>query len=81
MPAMPEMDPLYDVYYEKYLLLHSLYGTDRPQLTREQYQALDKELLSLVNVAQEKDLTMAQLARIKEVEHLLMDDVAEGFYS
>ncbi len=75
------MDPLYDVFYEKYLLLYSLHGGDREQLDRETYEKFDRELLTLVERSQERDLTIAEVSRLKELEYLLLDDVAEGFWS
>jgi hypothetical protein len=75
------MDPLYDVYYDKYRLLYNLYGAERRLLDREEYEHLDQELLGLIERAQTQDLLMAEIARIKEIEYLLLDDIAEGFYS
>ena len=74
------MDDLYDVYYEKYTLLHSLYGGDRRFLTRDEYAHCDRELLALLERSGERDLSVAEISRIKEIEFLLMDDVAEGFF-
>ena len=75
------MDPVYDVFYEKYLLLYSLYGAEREQLDREQYEKLDLELLALVEAAETRDLKIEEVTRLKELQHLLLDDVAEGFWS
>lgn len=75
------MDPLYDVFYEKYCLLHSLYGAERRLLKRGEFETLDKELLVLIEKSQDEDLSMSEITRIKEIEYLLLDDVAEGFYT
>lgn len=75
------MQSLYDVYYEKYCLLFNLYGAERRHLSRGEYEQLDRELLRLIEQAQSVDLTMAEITRIKEIEFLLLDDIAEGFYS
>ncbi|MGE0435110.1 MAG: hypothetical protein AB7K09_13780 [Planctomycetota bacterium] len=74
------METLYDVYYEKYCLLWNLYGAERRHLPRPEYEALDQELLQLINRAQGNDLTMAEITRMREIEYLLLDDIAEGFY-
>ena len=78
---MTGMDPFYDVFYEKYLLLYSLYGGDRQQLDRATYEQCDRELLGLVELSQQRDLQISEVSRLKELEFLLLDDVAEGFWS
>ncbi len=75
------METLYDVYYEKYCLLWNLYGAERRHVPRKEYEALDHELLRLIDQAQREDLTMAEVTRMREIEYLLLDDIAEGFYS
>ena len=74
------MNTLYDVYYEKYCLLWNLYGAERRHIPRDEYERLDQELLLLINRAQGNDLTMAEITRMREIEYLLLDDIAEGFY-
>ncbi len=73
-------DDLYDVYYEKYTLLHSLYGADRGFLTRDEYRERDRELLALMERTNERDVSEDEILRIKELEYLLLDDISEGFF-
>ena len=77
---MKDMSALYDVFYEKYNLLYNLYGADRPYLSREDFEKFDREMIELIEKANNKDLTMREIGRLKEIEYLLLDDVSESFY-
>jgi hypothetical protein len=80
----PRQGVVYDYYYENYLMLYSLYGRGRPKLNRERYEDLDRELLRLVTTMQEAtgdtspQLTRTAFNRIRELEYMLLDDVAES---
>jgi len=69
---------VYDYYYENYLILYNLYGRGRPRVTREQYEQMDSELMQLVSNAQNGELTHQQMVRVRDIEYVLMDDVAEA---
>lgn len=69
---------VYDYYYENYLILYNLYGRGRPRVTREQYEQLDTELMDLVSQADGSDLDHTQILRVRDIEYMLMDDVAEA---
>lgn len=69
---------VYDYYYENYLILYNLYGRGRPRVTRETYEQLDTELMDLVSLAEDSDLDHPQILRIRDIEYMLMDDVAEA---
>ncbi len=77
---MKDMSALYDVFYEKYNLLYTLYGANRPYLSREDYEKYDREMIKLIEKANTHDLTMAEIARLKEIEYMLLDDISERFY-
>ena len=77
---MKDLSALYDVFYEKYNLLYTLYGTDRPYLSREDFEKYDREMIMLIEKANNKDLSVAEIGRLKEIEFLLLDDVSESFY-
>jgi hypothetical protein len=69
---------VYDYYYENYLILYNLYGRGRPRVTREQYEQLDSELMKLVSTAENDQLNHQQMVRVRDIEYVLMDDVAEA---
>ena len=69
---------VYDYYYENYLILYNLYGRGRPRVTREQYEQLDDELMNIVGQAENSDLTHPQIVRVRDIEFVLMDDIAEA---
>ena len=69
---------VYDYYYENYLILYNLYGRGRPRVTREQYEELDSELMKIVSEADSGQLSHAQMVRVRDIEYVLMDDVAEA---
>ena len=77
---MKDMQSLYDVFYEKYNLLYTLYGAERPFLSREDFEKFDREMIDLIQKANTEDLTMSEIARIKEIEYMLLDDISESFY-
>lgn len=69
---------VYDYYYENYLLLYNLYGKGRPRISREEFQKLDEELMQIVARSDGGELEKADITRVKDIEYLLMDDVAEA---
>ena len=69
---------VYDYYYENYLILYNLYGRGRPRVTREQYEELDSELMKIVSEADSGQLSHVQMVRVRDIEYVLMDDVAEA---
>lgn len=69
---------VYDYYYENYLILYNLYGRGRPRVTREQYEELDAELMQIVAQAETGELRHPQIVRVRDIEYILMDDVAEA---
>jgi hypothetical protein len=69
---------VYDYYYENYLILYNLYGRGRPRVTREQYEQLDAELMQLVASAENNQISHNQMVRVRDIEYVLMDDVAEA---
>jgi hypothetical protein len=68
---------VYDYYYENYLILYNLYGRGRPRVSREQYEELDAELMTIVAGA-DQGLNHDQFTRVRDIEYILMDDVAEA---
>jgi hypothetical protein len=80
----PRSGTMYDVYYENYLMVYSLYGRGRPKLNRERYEELDRELLRLVAGSEDPEadaaaqLTRKNFNRIRELEYVLLDDVTEA---
>ena len=80
----PRTGVVYDYYYENYLMLYSLYGRGRPKLARRRYEELDRELLGLVSSMQDatgetpQQLARQSFNRIRELEYMLLDDVAEA---
>ena len=77
---MKDLSALYDVFYEKYNLLYTLYGAERPYLSRDDFEKYDREMIDLIEKANKKDLSVAEIGRLKEIEYLLLDDVSESFY-
>jgi hypothetical protein len=69
---------VYDYYYENYLILYNLYGRGRPRVTREQYEQMDSELMTIVAAEEGTQLTNEQVTRVRDIEYVLMDDVAEA---
>ncbi len=69
---------VYDYYYENYLILYNLYGRGRPYLTRELFEQLDTELMQIVALADNAQLSRDQIARVRDIEYMLMDDIAEA---
>ncbi|MBK9975535.1 MAG: hypothetical protein IPP14_12260 [Planctomycetes bacterium] len=69
---------VYDYYYENYLLLYNLYGKGRPRVGREEFEKLDSELMLIISRVDHGELSAADVARIKDVEYILMDDIAEA---
>jgi hypothetical protein len=69
---------VYDYYYENYLILYNLYGRGRPKLNREQYEKLDTELMALVAKGDESELARDQINRVRDIEYMLLDDIAEA---
>ncbi|GIK51277.1 MAG: hypothetical protein HUU03_07355 [Planctomycetaceae bacterium] len=69
---------VYDYYYENYLILYNLYGRGRPRLKRDQYEKLDQELMALVSRGEESELSREQIARVRDIEYMLLDDIAES---
>ena len=74
----PKSSDVYDYYYENYLILYNLYGRGRPRVSREQYEQLDAELMKLVSTADNDQLDHEQMVRVRDIEFILMDDVAEA---
>jgi hypothetical protein len=69
---------VYDYYYENYLILYNLYGRGRPRVSREQFEELDTELMQIVSRADGANLSRDDIARVRDIEYMLMDDVAEA---
>lgn len=69
---------VYDYYYENYLILYNLYGRGRPRLSREQYEQLDGELMEMIAHGNSEELTQENIIRVRDIEYMLMDDVAEA---
>lgn len=75
---MNNSSDVYDYYYENYLILYNLYGRGRPKLNREQYEKLDTELMALVARGDESELARDQINRVRDIEYMLLDDIAEA---
>ncbi|CAG0929811.1 hypothetical protein PLCT1_01141 [Planctomycetaceae bacterium] len=75
---MNNRSDVYDYYYENYLILYNLYGRGRPKLNREQYEKLDLELMALVATGDESELAREQINRVRDIEYMLLDDIAEA---
>lgn len=75
---MPNSSNVYDYYYENYLILYNLYGRGRPRVKREQYEKLDQELMQLVSRGEDAELSRAEVARVRDIEYMLLDDIAEN---
>ena len=75
---MNNRSDVYDYYYENYLILYNLYGRGRPKLNREQYEKLDLELMTLVARGDEAELGRDQINRVRDIEYMLLDDIAEA---
>lgn len=79
----PAETRLYDIFYDNYLLHYSLYGRGRPKLSRMRYERLDRELLTLVDQYERQGqagapvFTREMFNRVRDLEYLLMDDIAE----
>lgn len=69
---------VYDYYYENYLLLYNLYGKGRPRVDREEFEKLDSEMMQIISRAEGGELAGLDVARIKDIEYILMDDIAEA---
>lgn len=69
---------VYDYYYENYLILYNLYGRGRPRITREQYEEMDSELMKIVSDAENGEFEHKQMVRVRDIEYVLMDDIAEA---
>lgn len=69
---------VYDYYYENYLILYNLYGRGRPRVSREQYEQMDDELMKIVARSDSGTLERTDIARVRDIEYVLMDDVAEA---
>lgn len=69
---------VYDYYYENYLILYNLYGRGRPRVSREQYEEMDSELMKIVADAENEQLSHTQMVRVRDIEYVLMDDIAEA---
>ncbi|MBX3458433.1 MAG: hypothetical protein KF696_00545 [Planctomycetes bacterium] len=69
---------VYDYYYENYLILYNLYGRGRPRVSREQYEQLDAELMQIVARGESSELNREDIVRVRDIEYILMDDVAEA---
>lgn len=76
MPA--KSSDVYDYYYENYLLLYNLYGTGRPRVDRDEFEKLDSELMQIIARAEGGELSRNDVARINDIEYILMDDIAEA---
>ncbi|MDC1142805.1 hypothetical protein OAU50_06910 [Planctomycetota bacterium] len=74
----PKSSDVYDYYYENYLILYNLYGRGRPKVEQEQYEELDAELMDLINRGDHAELSRADVIRIRDIEFLLLDDIAEA---
>lgn len=75
---MPNSSNVYDYYYENYLILYNLYGRGRPRVKREQYEKLDQELMQLVSRGEDAELSRTEVARVRDIEYMLLDDIAEN---
>ncbi len=69
---------VYDYYYENYLILYNLYGRGRPKINRDHYEKLDLELMALVARGDETELAREQINRVRDIEYMLLDDIAEA---
>jgi len=69
---------VYDYYYENYLILYNLYGKGRPKVRREVYENLDQELMKTVAESETRELTREEISRVRDIEYMLMDDIAEA---
>lgn len=69
---------VYDYYYENYLILYNLYGKGRPRVRREEYEALDQELMAMIAKGSDQQLTREEIARVRDIEYVLLDDIAEA---
>lgn len=58
--------------YREYLKRHQELGQDRPQLTPEEFEAYEDELLDLLALDDE-EMSDDQIVRIQELEYLLID--------
>lgn len=75
---MQKSSDVYDYYFENYLLLYNLYGKGRPRVDRTQFEKLDTELMQIISRAQGGELSREDVARINDIEYILMDDIAEA---
>lgn len=75
---MSNSSDVYDYYYENYVVLYNLYGRGRPRVSREQFEALDTELMQMISRADHGEMSRDEIARIRDIEYILMDDIAEA---
>ena len=75
---MSNSSDVYDYYYENYLILYNLYGRGRPRVSREQFEELDTELMHMISRADHGEMSRDEIARIRDIEYILMDDIAEA---
>ncbi|MCC6574570.1 MAG: hypothetical protein IT462_12365 [Planctomycetes bacterium] len=75
---MANSSNVYDYYYENYLILYNLYGRGRPRVKREQYEKLDVELMQMVSKGEDAELSRSEVARVRDIEYMLLDDIAEN---
>lgn len=75
--ANSKSSDVYDYYYENYLILYNLYGRGRPRVGREEYEALDRELIEIVGRG-ETEVDRKEIARVRDIEYILLDDIAEA---
>lgn len=75
---MANSSNVYDYYYENYLILYNLYGRGRPRVKREQYEKLDLELMQIVARGEDTELSRQEVARVRDIEYMLLDDIAEN---
>ena len=75
---MSNSSDVYDYYYENYVVLYNLYGRGRPRVSREQFEELDTELMHMISRADHGEMSRDEIARIRDIEYILMDDIAEA---
>jgi hypothetical protein len=62
----------YSPEYRDYLKRHAELGEERPELSPEEFEQYDDELLELLAL-NDDDMTDDQIVRIQELEFLLID--------
>jgi hypothetical protein len=75
---MSNSSDVYDYYYENYVVLYNLYGRGRPRVSREQFEELDSELMTMISRGDHAEMSREDIARIRDIEYILMDDIAEA---